>query len=315
MAGQIQVYTGNALSSVESWVGMDEAERRRRATEAANARDPEKLWELTRAHLILHGGKGAHLSRHTERSYAAGIRFLCADWQDVNFLHPDRDRAALWLRTLETRGLSTSTITVRLAAARALYRALRWARVTDADPLSDIRPASDPTPAHEKRQAYRQNDVDKLLELASPIDRVLILLGAHGGLRISEILALVWADRDIDAGTLTVRSGKGGKKRTIDCSARLLEALSALSRESESITIIPYRTDTWARARLKRLCVQAGVPYRAVHSLRHYCGTRWYRETGKLELAQRALGHSNISTTQVYVHMANDELKNRVADW
>jgi integrase/recombinase XerC len=51
---------------------------------------------------------------------------------------------------------------------------------------------------------------------------------------------------------------------------------------------------------LKRLCADAGVPYRGVHALRHYCATRLYALTHDIYKAQDHLRHSNIHTTTVY---------------
>src|SRR4051812_2397566 len=122
-----QTDAGDALATARRWIDLDPSERRRRAAAACRDRDVEQLWSLTEAVIVLHGRKGAHISPRTRKAYRSGISALMAAWQHVPLLHPTRDQAALWLRDMEAASLAPATLTVRLAAARALYRALRWA--------------------------------------------------------------------------------------------------------------------------------------------------------------------------------------------
>jgi integrase/recombinase XerC len=119
-------------------------------------------------------------------------------------------------------------VRVRLAAVRMLYRALRWATVTDADPFADVKAAKDPTTPWDKRSPYAPADVERLINTAGPRDRVLVLLCGHAGLRVSEAVALRWEDIDLGNRVLLVRHGKGGKQRTANMSERLRVALDAL---------------------------------------------------------------------------------------
>jgi integrase/recombinase XerC len=121
---------------------------------AAQARDATALWELTDAYLTLHGGAGAHVSKHTRRSYQRGVHDLIQAWAGESLLRPSRDAADIWLRQLEASGKTAGTVRVRLAAAKLLYRALRWAGATDAAPFSDAKPARDKTAPWDKRQPY-----------------------------------------------------------------------------------------------------------------------------------------------------------------
>jgi len=77
----------------------------------------------------------------------------------------------------------------------------------------------------------------------------------------------------------------------------------------------PNGTAVSAWNRLKRVCVNAGVTPKGIHSLRHAAGTRVVHETGSLEEAARHLGHASIETTRVYATWSNTKLKATVGEW
>ena len=142
------------------WASLSEEDRRRRAVEAAAARDVTELWSLTEAWLTLYGPSGAKVSVNTLQAYERGVWVLVEAWAGENLLRPARDAGALWLRGLEGEGLSAATVRVRLAAAKALYKALRWAGATKVSALSPTRNAGkELTPAHEKRQPYSEAEM------------------------------------------------------------------------------------------------------------------------------------------------------------
>lgn len=314
--GAMQVASGEAFQRARHWANMPADERKRRASEAARDRDVATLWSLTESHLMLHGAHGAKLSMHTIRSYRTGVTQLLAAWSGEAILRPSSDAAALWLRDLETEGRSASTLRVRLAAARALYAALRWCGATKDDPFADAKPAKDPTPRHEKRFPYEAGEVQQLLEVAADDDdQLLVLLGGRAGLRVSEIVALEWSDIAIGRGELTVQSGKGGKRRRVPLAGSLVAALSAIPADRRSGPVIRFRSSQQARRRIEKLCSLAGVEYKALHSLRHSCGTQVLRRGGTLLDAARMLGHSSVSTAEVYAKWADDDLRKNVAGW
>lgn len=226
---------------------------------AAQHPDTAALWSLTEARTLLYGHAGASLSPRTARSYREGVtRFVRhAGHAGVSVIRPERDAGPVYARTLEGQGLAPSSVRVYLAAARALYKALRWAEVTALDPFSDTTAAKDKTAAWDKRQPYLEEEVQALLAASSLRDRALILLCAHGGLRIMEALALTCADLQGDA--LVVRQGKGGKGRRVTCSGTLLAALGAWCEvDGTPDGRIIGAGQTAARERLRGLCKRAG---------------------------------------------------------
>lgn len=294
------------------WARLGDAERKRRAAEAANQKDFGTLWSLTEAHLTLYGGSGAKVSANTLQAYRRGVQVLLESWTGENLLRPSNDAGALWLRELEAQGLSPSTLRVRLAAAKALYRALRWANATEAVPFADARAAKERTAAHDKRQPYSEQDLARLLEHAEGQDKLLVLLGSYAGLRVSEMVRLEWHDIDFSARKLTVRQGKGNKTRRVTLSRTLLQALWE-GRGEGGVLAVSSRSRAYRR--LKNLCLAAGVEFRGVHALRHYTGTRVYRETRDLNEVAHVLGHASIETTRVYAAYDKAVEKDAVSDW
>ena len=308
------------LARSEAWAGLDEGERKRRAMAAAATHDTDALQALVGAYITLHARAGLRVSAHTRRSYATGVAMLIEAWREQSLLHPRRDAARVWLRQLERDGASPGTTKVRLAAARALYKALGWAGATDANPFGNVKAAHDPTAAWDKRQPYPDSDIAKLLEAADPLERAIVLLGAHGGLRVSEMCDLRWGD--IAGDTITVRNGKGAKRRLVATSGSLREALAAICPQTGN-SIPTERTDAvlggldadQVRYRMEQLCVKSGVKYLGVHALRHSCGTRIVREGGDLDRAARHLGHASIETTRVYAKWSSDALERQLTNW
>jgi len=183
-------YMGEALEQAQAWTRLPEDERKRQAMDAAQRHDAAALWRLTENWLLTHGEQGAHVSPHTRAAYARGGRLLLETWRHENLLRPSRMAGADWRTHLEGRGLKTSSVRVYLAAGRALYAALRSAGATTADPFKDTRVARDRVPRWEKRTPYSNDEVATLLRVATgPEERLLVLLGAHAGLRNSEMLA------------------------------------------------------------------------------------------------------------------------------
>ncbi|EYB67006.1 hypothetical protein DEIPH_ctg054orf0009 [Deinococcus phoenicis] len=310
----LDLYRGDLVSRASHLATLHPEELRRRAVEAARNKDPAALWALTEAHLTTHGSSGARVSPHTLRVYAEAVRsFLAhATANAVDLLRPGTSVGALYLRHLEAEGKSPATVRVKLAGARALYKALRWAGATKVDAFTDARAGRDPTPAYDKRQPYTDEEAGQLLVAADARMRALLLLCGHAGLRIAEALALEWADVDLSARVLTVRNGKGGKTRRVRVSRSLTEALMAL--EAWEGAVIGGGVDA-ARERLRRLCRRAGVDAKGFHALRHYAGTRLMREGRTLEDTARHLGHASIETTRIYAKWVDSGLKDTLDSW
>lgn len=138
------------------------------------------------------------------------------------------------------------------------------------------------------------------------------------GLRASEAVSLRPEHVDMPTGKLVVREGKGAKDRTLWFSGGLRDELGEwLDRRPESEWLLPTTKGTKVdtshlRRSVKRYARKAEiaeVERVSPHTLRHTFATRLYRATNNLRKVQKALGHSDISTTQIYTHVVDGELE------
>lgn len=333
------------LQRVERLRRLDDEALRRAAVKAANERDADALWELVEAHLTLHGASGVATSAHTMRAYRRGVHDLVLLWQGENLLRPGRDAGSLYVQRLRIgereaildaeprsprRGrkvkkgpLAPATVQLKLAAARALYDALAWAGATEADPFRDVHTGRDTTRPEDVQGTKVYTDFELIDMLAAARDqqeRVILLLGAHGGLRVSEMLRLTWDDIDLRRGELLVKGGKGNKTALVSLTPKLAAALRELKHEATidgdgRPHVLLLRSQYGVFHRLERLCLRAHVDFKGIHALRHAAGTRLYRQTGDLGQVQDHLRHATLDMARRYAKSDRRRLQQSLADW
>ncbi|AFZ69660.1 tyrosine-type recombinase/integrase [Deinococcus peraridilitoris] len=202
--------------------------------------------------------EGAQISPRTLRAYRVGVHHWLgyARQRATPILRPTRNSGPLFTRTLESRGLQPSSVRAYLAGARPERRAALDRRYR-LDPFADAKAARATTPAWEKRQPYEEHEIQALLAQADPRHRAFVLLGAHAGLRVEEIVTLRLSDVSLAARTLHV-TGKGRKIRTVNLSRSLLTALAALRPSAVNLeTFVIGANAHAARKRLRLACTRA----------------------------------------------------------
>ncbi|OLV20183.1 tyrosine-type recombinase/integrase [Deinococcus marmoris] len=295
---------------------------RREALRWAAERDEAGLWDLTEAFLVTRGSAGARVSQNTLMSYRAGLSAFL-NWAGpggMSLLRPRPNDGYGYARHLEASGLAPGSVRVRLAAARALFAALRWSGASDAAPLTDVRAAPDPVPAWQKRQPYSKADIELLLRQADPQQKVMVLLGAHCGLRVGEMAGLMRADLHLTAERpyLTV-TGKRQKRQEVPVSRRCGVALSRWVEMTPKLgpRVLNWETRKGISDSLRELCKVTGVRYvgREVHGLRHTAGTEVYRQTRDLLEVRDHLRHASVETSSLYVNHARQQDRAVNLDW
>ncbi len=245
------------------------------------------------------------------------------------------DDVAAFLQHLRTHGIDARSIARKLSCLRGFYKWL----------LLDRRIHHDPTVNIESPKAWKvlpkslaEPEIAEMLERAGMAashpqaqatalrDRAILELLYAGGLRVSEVTTLATSDLALDLGRVLVR-GKGDKERIIPLGRTAIEALEQYLREGrphlERISTArkagAYRPD---RARLFLSLrgmpltrqwvwqlVKAADTSASPHMLRHSCATHMVEHGADLRSVQILLGHADISTTQVYTHLALNRLK------
>ncbi|ALW88823.1 tyrosine-type recombinase/integrase [Deinococcus actinosclerus] len=315
---QITPYLGDRLAQARALAGLTDEALRVRAITAARDKSGEDLWALTLAYLSSDTSAGVRLSPHTLRAYRKGVEVLLdhATSNAWNLLHPGRREPGLYVAALSASGLKPATVQARVAAAGALYRALRWAGATDADPFADVKRPKDRTKGVVKNPPYRAEFVQAMLEVADPREAALLLLLTHAGLRIAEALAVEWAHVNLPARRLLVAHGKGDKARFVPLSARLREALETLRAEAAAPQgfVLPWRAYSTAYERLQRVALACGRAheFRGFHAGRKYAGTQLYATVKDFTRVAGFLGHEQVDTTRRYVELPEDDLADAV---
>ncbi|MDI9607547.1 MAG: tyrosine-type recombinase/integrase [Atribacterota bacterium] len=144
----------------------------------------------------------------------------------------------------------------------------------------------------------------------------MVRLMLDAGLRCGEVLNLKTNDVDFQTGKIHVKQGKGEKDRIVWLNEEALEVLRKwreIKPESEYLfTTLQGNpiNPRYVRDMVKRKGKQAGITKDVhPHMLRHSFATDLYRESKNLRLVQKALGHSSISTTEIYTHIIDEELE------
>ena len=140
----------------------------------------------------------------------------------------------------------------------------------------------------------------------------------EAGLRAGEVVALRPSHLTMTSCKLLVKQGKGAKDRVLWISESLRDEVGRwLERRPTSTWLFPTNTgqqlDTrYLRTMVKRYAEKAGIAgweHVSPHTLRHTFATDLYRETKNIRLVQKALGHSDLSTTMIYTHIVDAELE------
>jgi integrase/recombinase XerD len=256
------------------------------------------------------------------------------------------DKLRDYLSDLDTRGFKSSSVARRLSAMRHLFRFLVSERVRSDDPAAIL---SGPKRGRGLPKVLSIADVDRMLTRAkeltavayiSPLQRLramrlycLLEVLYATGLRVSELVSLPLSAARQNARMIVVR-GKGNKERLVPLNeasrqamADYLAAIETLKPEQKrnlvaSKWLFPSFGESGHLTRqhfardLKELAAAAGLAPRLVspHVVRHAFASHLLHNGADLRIVQTLLGHTDISTTQIYTHVVEERLKSLVRD-
>jgi integrase/recombinase XerD len=303
-----------------------------------------KLIDLFLDMLAAEQGAGDNTLDAYRRDLTDFSGFLAAKGQ--SFVGTETQSLRDYLADLDTRGFKSSSVARRLSAMRHLFRFLLNERIRSDDPAAIL---SGPKRGRGLPKVLSISDVDRLLTHAkalteeadtSPQERLrtirlycLLEVLYATGLRVSELVALPLSAARTDARMIVVR-GKGNKERLVplnEASRRAMadylaaiEALKASKKKNAAASkwLFPSFGESGHLTRqhfardLKELAASAGLALRLVspHVLRHAFASHLLHNGADLRIVQTLLGHTDISTTQIYTHVVEERLKSLVRD-
>ena len=216
-------------------------------------------------------------------------------------------------------GLKSSSVNRKISSLKSFYLFLIKKKVISSSPLSEII-----TPKKEQYlpSSMSEDEVERLLQSPNieldieTRDKAMIEMLYATGMRISELINLKITDIDIERSVLKVL-GKGSKERLIPFGEKASDSLSYyLKKRKKSLAKEVFisnrgrkmtRTGFWQRIKiyLSREGLQDSI---SPHTLRHAFATHLLNRGADLRSVQLLLGHSDLSTTQIYTHIAKQRL-------
>lgn len=271
-------------------------------------------------------------------SRLTGAAYLRDLGQFANFLLPrkraldaaKRQDIRDFLDSLFGNQLDGRSVARKLSSLRQFYKFLLLDRLIDHDPTLNIEsprqwkvlPKSLGHDELEKTLAGPARVLDtRMAQSLAARDRAMLEVFYAAALRVSEITGVRLEDLKLESGYMLVR-GKGDKERIVPLGRTAQEALSTYIKESRGVLcggkasplLFPARGGKkLSRQRVWQMVSAASASsgrHASPHMLRHSCATHMVENGADLRTVQTILGHSDISTTQVYTHMALDRLKN-----
>jgi integrase/recombinase XerD len=264
------------------------------------------------------------LSRNSLESYARDLKRLhaCAEAKGVALAELTRKDLREWIAQLSREGLSPATVSRAVSAARGLFRFLMLDGHMKKHPAEDL---DTPQRMASLPQFLTEEEIDQLF--AAPDtetgeglrDRAMLELLYASGLRVSELVSLKLAEVDLDAGLLSCH-GKGSKERRVPLGRSATHWLqlylgARMRLESSNPCLFlggtgrPLTRQT-AWAAIKRYAARAGLNQDvSPHTLRHSFATHLLQRGADSRSVQALLGHSDISTTQIYTHITDSHLR------
>ena len=258
------------------------------------------------------------LSPGTARNYARALEQLFASnpGTALGKLEPQHVRRTV--SQLHARGMSGRTIAYMISGWRGFFAWLVKHRGFSHNPCIGLRAPKSPRALP---KALSPDLMARLLEgeASAPAqwrDKAMFELFYSSGLRLAELVSLDLSDADgvLRQGEVTV-TGKGAKTRTVPVGSKARAAVqtwlakrAALARPDEQALFVGARGSriaaTSVRYALSQWALRLGLPQHVhPHMLRHSFATHVLQSSGDLRAVQEMLGHSSISTTQVYTHL------------
>ena len=259
-------------------------------------------------------------SAHTIKSYKRDLGHLsyyCVTKSIPDWTQLTQNDIRSHIASRHRQGLSSTSLQRELSAIRSFFNFLLKKSLADNNPAQYIKA---PKQARKLPKTLDVDQVNGLLEAGTNSaleirDLAIFELFYSSGLRLSELVALNLTDIDLTDKSLMVKSGKGGKSRILPVGSKAITAInnwlpqrlkSCLTTEDALFTSTRGKRlgQRSVELRLQQWCKKKGISENIhPHMLRHSFASHLLESSQDLRAVQELLGHSNISTTQIYTHL------------
>ena len=268
------------------------------------------------------------LSDNTREAYSRDVQGLNAwllDQSRGNALTASESDVQAYLGARLSQGSSHRSISRLLSSLRSFYQYLVREGDISSDPTQHL---DRPKPSRPLPKSLSESEVDQLLNApdASLVvehrDLAMLEVLYASGLRVSELVGLTLPQLSLNQGVVRV-FGKGGKERLVPLGEAAIETVTdylgatrqALLKDRQSDVLFPSnrgkvmtRQTFWYR--IKIYAKRAGIdPNLSPHTLRHAFATHLINHGADLRVVQMLLGHSDLTTTQIYTHVARSRMQ------
>lgn len=269
------------------------------------------------------------LSKNTLEAYRSDLEIF-AQWLDMTHQRNLLQTSAVEITQFMAirRADKATSANRRLTVLKRFFRyMIRQNHLTE-DPCLQLRPAKQgmrmPTSLSEQ-QVEALLQAPNLEEDLGLRDRAMIELMYASGLRVSEMIHLKLIHLRLNEGIIHIMGGKGNKERLVPFGGEAAQYLQQYldqarpkllqNQTSEYLFIGRHTANCLTRQAfwyvIKRYAQIAGIPgHLSPHTLRHAFATHLLNHGADLRVVQLLLGHADISTTQIYTHIARERLKN-----
>ena len=203
---------------------------------------------------------------------------------------------------------------------RALKTAMRQAEFWDLLPSQNWRKVSKFKESKGRVEFHTPAEIKQILSLFNPDWQLVVLLGCRAGLRRGEIANLKWQDVDFKNNQLYIAPNKTEKYRYIPLATDLRKALESAKKRNKNnsefvINVGEDRTTKdYLSAYYGKITKEANLPFRTfLHKLRHTFASHLVQNGVDLYRVSKLLGHSSITMTEIYAHLAPTDLKSAVS--
>ena len=271
--------------------------------------------------------KDKRLSLNTLQSYKRDIEQYTTYLKEINATNistTNKTTVIAYLLHLQKKGRATSTISRNLASIRSFYQYLHKNKVIEIDPTSELE-----SPKVEKKlpQILSTQEVEllldqpKCLDLKGIRDKAMLELLYATGIRVSELISLNLSDINLDLGF--IKCNKGNRERSIPIGSISVAAVHEYLLKSRNFLIQNVNEEAlFVNVNGKRLTRQgfwkiikhyknqANINKDITpHTLRHSFAAHLLENGADLRSIQEMLGHSDISSTQIYAQIAKNKIK------